>query len=78
MVIISLKMPKMTSYFDHNTISRIETFPAILVKIRHDDVILRHVTLFSIILPKKAWKSADISKNTNNEEVNLNILIAAV
>ena len=34
----------MTSYLHHNTISRRETFPDKLVKIRLDDVVLCHVT----------------------------------
>ena len=41
----------MTLYLDHNIISIKETFPVILVKIRHDDVILRHITSFFYIFP---------------------------
>ena len=58
-------MMQMTSYLNHNTISIRETFPASLVQIRHDDVILRHVTSFSYIFPyyDVMNKSADVSKN---------------
>ena len=37
-------MDQMTSNFHHNLISMRETFPEILVKIRRDDVMLRHMT----------------------------------
>jgi hypothetical protein len=42
---------RMTSYLHHNLILMKGTYPNILVKIRHDDVILRHVTSFSYIFP---------------------------
>ena len=44
-------MVKMTSYFHHNFISIRETFFEDLVKIRHVDVKLRHMTSFSYIFP---------------------------
>ena len=37
-------MEQMTSNFHHNLISMRKTFPEILVKIRRDDVMLRHMT----------------------------------
>ena len=67
MPIISLKMPKMTSYLYHNTILRRETFPEILVKIWVDDVILLDMTWFSYIFPyyDVIDKNADVSKNND-------------
>ena len=55
----------MTSYLDTNIISIKETFSESLVKIRHDDVILRHVTSFSYIFPyyDVIDKNVDVSKN---------------
>ena len=44
-------MMQMTSYLHHYLISMKETYPEILVKIRHDDVILRQLTSFSYIFP---------------------------
>ena len=49
-------MMQMTSYSHHNLILMKETYPVILVKIRHDDVILRHVTSFLQFLLKKCWR----------------------
>ena len=46
-------MMQMTPYLQHNLIVMKETFPEILVKIRHDDVILRQVTTFLKFLLKK-------------------------
>ena len=40
---------QMTSYLHHNFISKRETFPENLVKIRLDDVMLGHMTSFSYI-----------------------------
>ena len=44
-----------------------ETYPEILVKIRHDDVILRQLTSFSYIFPyyDVIDKNADVSKNND-------------
>ena len=50
-LITSPKMVQMTSYFHHNFMSIRETFPEDLVKIRHVDVKLRHMTSFSYIFP---------------------------
>ena len=60
-------MMQMTLFLHHNTISRKETFSGILVKIRHRDVILWHVTLFSYAIPyyDVIYKCADVSKNTD-------------
>ena len=57
-------MVQMLSYLYHNIISQRETYPEVLVKIRHDDVILRHVTYFSYIFPiyDVINKNADVSK----------------
>ena len=57
----------MTSYLDTNIISIKETFSESLVKIRHDDVILRHVTSFSYIFLYNDVidKCADVSKNND-------------
>ena len=65
----------MTSYLDHNSISIRETFPESLVKIRLDDVILRHVTSFFYIFPyyDVTNKSADVSKNN---DVMVEVIIA--
>ena len=75
MPIISLKIPEMTLYLHHSTISRRETFPEILMKIWLDDVILRHVTQFSYIFPyyDVINKNADISKNN---DVRVKVIIA--
>ena len=51
----------MTSKFHHNLILMRETCPQNLVKIRHDDVMLRHMTSFSYIFPYYDV----ISKNTD-------------
>ena len=59
-LITSVKMMQMTSYLHHSIISTRETFPEILVKIRHDDVTWRHVTSFSHFLPKKCWRQQKI------------------
>ena len=65
MPINSLKIPEMTSYLHHSTISSRETFPENFIKIWLDDVILRHVTQFSYIFSyyDVINKNADISKN---------------
>ena len=57
-------MMQMTSYSHHNLILIKQTYPDILVKIRHDDVILRHMTSFSYIFPyyDVIGKNADVSK----------------
>ena len=47
---------QMTSYLDHNIISRRKTFCDFFLKIRHDDVTWRHVTSFPYFLPKKCWR----------------------
>ena len=41
---------QMTSYSHHNLISMRKTFPEILVKIRRDDVMLRHMTSRDVIM----------------------------
>ena len=58
-------MMQMTSYLHHNLILMKGTYAEILVKIRHDDVILRHLTSFSYIFPyyDVIDKNADVSKN---------------
>ena len=50
-----------------------ETFPYNLVKIRHDDVILCHVTSFPYIFPyyDVIMKNADISKNNEVKVINI-------
>ena len=60
-------MMQMTSYSHHNLILLKGTYPEILVKIRQDDVILRHVTLFSYIFPyyDVIDENADVSKNND-------------
>ena len=50
---------QMTSYLDHNTLSRGETFSDFFLKIRRDDVTWRHLSKTA----EKCWKSADVSKN---------------
>ena len=54
-------------YLCHNIISVRLTFPEVLVKIRHDDIILWHMTSFSYIFPyyDVIDKSADVSKNND-------------
>ena len=59
----------MILYLDHNITSIKETFPVILVKIQHDDVILRHITSFfyiflyyDVIKKLKTLKSAIFSQ----------------
>ena len=70
--ITCLQMVQMTSYLHHNTRTWRETFPDVLVKIRHDDVILRHMTSFSCILSyyDVIDKNADVNKN------NVKVIIA--
>ena len=60
-------MMQMTSYSHHNLILIKETYPEILVKMRHSDVILRHMTSFSYIFPyyDVISKRADIRKNND-------------
>ena len=55
---------QMTSYLHHNFVLMEETYPEILVKIRQEDVILRHLTSFSYIFPyyDVIDKNADVSK----------------
>ena len=60
-----LKLVQMTSYLDTNKISRKETFPESLVKIRRRDVTWRHMTSFRDFWVKICWKSADVSKIVN-------------
>ena len=58
------KMVQMTSYSHHNLILVKGIYPEILVKIWHDDVILRHMTSFPYIFPyyDVNYKSADLSR----------------
>ena len=60
-------MAQMSPYLHRNFISIRQTFPEILVKIRHDDVILREITSFPYIFPyyDVIAKNADISKNND-------------
>ena len=55
----------------HNFISKRETFPENLAKIRHDDVKLRHMTSFSYIFPyyDVITLSADVSKSSEMTEL---------
>ena len=61
----------MTSNFHHDLISLIETFPENFVKIRHDDVKLRHMMSFSYIFPyyDVITLSADVSKSSEMTEL---------
>ena len=53
---------QMTLYSHHNIILMNGTYSEIFVKIRHDDVILRHVTSFCYIPRKCCWQTADVCK----------------
>ena len=53
---------QMTLYSYHNIILMKGTYSEIFVKIRHDDVILRHVTSFCYIPRKCCWQTADVCK----------------
>ena len=59
--IILIWLMQMTSNLHHNIISRCGTLPESFVKIRHRDVILRHVTsfpyifLYNDVIGKKCW-----------------------
>ena len=66
---------QMTSYLYHKLILMKETYPGSLVKIRHDDVILRHLTSFSYIFPyyDVIDKNADVGENN---DVMANIIFA--
>ena len=58
----------MPSYSQHHDLVLvIQTYPEILVKIRHDDVILLRVTSFSYTFPHYdvTYKTADVSKKND-------------
>ena len=59
-------MMQMTSYLHHNLILMKATYPD-MVKIRRDDVILRHLPSFSYIFPyyDAIDKNADVSENND-------------
>ena len=62
MYITSVDLTHMTSFLDINIISTRETFPASLMKIRHDDVTWRH---FWRMWPKSAEVIKSVAQQAN-------------
>ena len=56
----NFRLNEANEYLHHNIISVKETFSESLVKIRHEDVTWRHVTLFLKYLPKNCWRHQKI------------------
>ena len=58
---------EMLSYLHHDLVLAKWTYPEMLVKIHHDDVILLRVTSFSYNFPyyNATYKNADLSKKND-------------